>query len=264
MDFLEILSACGRVEAPVVIVAAHPDDEILGLGSRLCWLPQLSIIHLTDGAPRDLRDATREGFDGWQGYAAARRTELHAALIEIRAGHAALITYDHPDQEAALHLADIIARLRSDLAGAAFVVTHPYEHGHPDHDTAALAVALAASRLGNAAPEHFEFASYHLGEGEVRLGEFWPAPGCAETVLHLSEAELARKRAAMARFETQKALGCRFLLSPERLRKAPTHDFAIPAPPGRAVYEQWGVGGSLAEWRRHADAILAAEGAGCA
>lgn len=247
-----------------MIVAAHPDDEILGLGSRLCQLPQLSIIHLTDGAPRNLRDAAREGFDSWQGYAAARQAELLAALAEIGAGHATLIAYDYPDQEAALHLSEIIARLQADLAGAACVVTHPYEHGHPDHDTATLAVALATSRLRGAAPERFEFASYHLANGKVRFGEFWPAPDRAETALHLSEAELARKRAATARFRTQKALGSSFPLSPERLRKAPAYDFTIPAPPGRAVYEHWGIAGSLAEWRRHADAVLAAEGAACA
>lgn len=264
MDFLETLSVGGKIEAPVVIVAAHPDDEILGLGSRFCQLSQLSIIHLTDGAPRDLRDAGREGFDSWQGYAAARRAELLAALAEIGAGHAALIAYDYPDQEAACHLPDIIARLETDLAGAAYVVTHPYEHGHPDHDTAALAVAIATSRLGGRAPEHFEFASYHLTRGKVRLGEFWPAPGHTETILHLTEAELARKCAAMDRFATQKALGSSFPLSPERLRKAPIYDFTIAAPPGQAVYEYWGIGGSLAGWRRHAEAVLALEGARCA
>ncbi len=103
------------------MVVAHPDDEILGLGSRLARLRDLTVIHLTDGAPRDLRDARREGFDRWQDYAAARRAELGRALAAIGAGHARTLCHGHPDQEAVRHLVESVDRLEAELAGAAAI-----------------------------------------------------------------------------------------------------------------------------------------------
>lgn len=263
MDLLAALAAGDAIEAPVVMVVAHPDDEVLGLGSRLAAMQRLTIVYLTDGAPRDMRDARREGFDRWQDYAAARRDELRRALDAIGAGHTQTVRHDHADQEAIRHWAASVERLEDELAGAAAVITHPYEHGHPDHDAAALVVALACARLcarGQPAPRRHEFASYHLRDGQVVLGAFWPNARAPELELRLTEAELARKRAAMDRFETQKALGGRFPLTPERVRLAPDYDFAAPAPPGEAVYERWGLAMTLAEWRRHAVAALESEG----
>lgn len=250
MDLLRALSASDAIDAPVAVVCAHPDDEVLGLGSRLRRCRDLTIIHLTDGAPRDMVDARREGFERWQDYAAARRAELARALAALGAGGARTLCYEAPDQEAIRHCAGIADRLAADLAGSAAVVTHPYEHGHPDHDTAALAVALACGRLRERAPARHEFASYHMRDGQAVLAAFWPDPSVREVELPLTEEELGQKRTAMDCFDTQKALGGKFPLSPERVRVAPGYDFAAPAPPGEAVYERWGIAMTLAEWRR--------------
>ncbi|MDF2780993.1 MAG: LmbE family protein, partial [Geminicoccaceae bacterium] len=59
----------------VLIVAAHPDDEVIGASTLLMRIPELRLLHVTDGAPRDLRDAQAAGFAGWQDYAQARDTE---------------------------------------------------------------------------------------------------------------------------------------------------------------------------------------------
>ncbi len=260
MELLAELAAGAVIEVPVAMVVAHQDDEILGLGSRMDRLRRLTVIHLTDGAPRDMRDAGREGFSTWQDYAAARRVELERALQAIGAGGAVRIGYDAPDQDAIRHCNAIVDRLVRDLRGQAAVVTHPYELGHPDHDTAALAVWLACRRLrqeGVGAPERLEFASYHLRGGRPVLAEFWPDADAPEVALPLTESELARKRAAMDCFDTQKALGGRFPLSPERLRRAPDYDFSVPAPPGEAVYDRWGLAMTSMEWRRLADEALA-------
>ncbi len=66
-----------------------------------------------------------------------------------------------PDQETAFQLAAIVHELIPVLASAERVITHPYEGGHPDHDTAAFAVAAACARLarslGRASAPDYDF-----------------------------------------------------------------------------------------------------------
>src|SRR3546814_11063380 len=64
----------------VVVVAAHPDDEVIGTGAQFVRLRHVSFIHVTDGAPRDMRDADAAGFQTRDGYRQARRSGLLAAL----------------------------------------------------------------------------------------------------------------------------------------------------------------------------------------
>jgi LmbE family N-acetylglucosaminyl deacetylase len=78
-----ILAALGRrepIETPVAVVVAHPDDETVGAGSSLHLFRRLVLVHVTDGAPRNLQDARAAGFSSCEAYAASRRLELQAAL----------------------------------------------------------------------------------------------------------------------------------------------------------------------------------------
>ena len=72
-------------EARVMLVAAHPDDEIIVAGSRLAHFRDLVLVHVTDGAPRNMFDAGTHGFTRREDYAAARRNELLCALKRLDA-----------------------------------------------------------------------------------------------------------------------------------------------------------------------------------
>lgn len=245
MDLLGAIESGGPIRGEVVLVLAHPDDETASAGGLLQRLATPKLIYVTDGAPRDLADARREGFADWRSYAEHRKAELRIALERLGV-RVEPFFHDCPDKQALRHLERLSAKLAAAIAGAGAVVTHAYEHGHPDHDTAALAVAIALRRLGSGAPRAFEFAGYHLGAARPVYGRFFGGGG---TELQLSPAELARKAAAIAAFESQREMLSLFPLRPERFRRAVDYDFTKAAPPGRALYDLYGWNITSEGWR---------------
>lgn len=259
-QLVDALAAGQSIDDRVVLVAAHPDDETLSLGTRLSLIRRLTIIHLTDGAPRDLHDAERAGYADWQSYAAARRAELADAFVALGCT-AELITYDFPDQESVFHLPEIVERLTGVLCGASLVITHPYEHGHPDHDSAAVAVQLSCAALrrrDGVAPARWEFASYHRQDGDTVIGRFFHDETHPEVPLIPSAEAIERKAVARDCFRTQSAIIHGFPLAPEYLRLAPDYDFSRPARPGEAVYDSFGWPLTAERWRRTVATFLTA------
>ncbi len=255
------LAARRLVGARVALVVAHPDDETIAAGASLPLLPGLLLAHVTDGAPRALADAAAAGFDAPADYAAARRGELRAALDAAGAA-LELVELGVADQEASFHmpaLARALSRL-FDAHGIEAVITHAYEGGHPDHDATAFAVHAAAERR-----PVLEFAGYHADPaGALLTGRFLPGP--APTVVALTEAERARKRAMFDCFRTQARTLAAFGTDQESFRPAPAYDFAQPPMPGRLNYEHWGWSMTGARWRalaRDARRDLAPQAARC-
>ncbi|MDT7950619.1 MAG: PIG-L family deacetylase [Acetobacteraceae bacterium] len=232
------------VDQPVALVVAHPDDETLAAGGSLPLFRRLLLVHVTDGAPRRLGDAAREGFASPADYAAARARELEAALA-LSGAEPTRIALGIPDQEATEAVPAIAARLRMLFAahGIACALTHPYEGGHPDHDAVTAAVHAAGSEV-------FEFTGYHAGpDGGMRTGVFLEAGDREQITVPLCESDLQRKRAMLACFQTQRDVLSRFDPTFERFRRAPAYDFQSPPHPGRLLYEEWGWM-SGAAWRK--------------
>lgn len=249
--------------ARTAVVAAHPEDEILGLGGQLSQIAPLTLVHVTDGAPRDAEAARRTGFESREGYAQARARELDRALAAVGVRHARSLELGLAEQEVTAHLPALVKLLLGELAHMDVVFTHPYEGGHPDHDACAFAVQAACTLLwllGAPAPLRVEFACYHAREGRMRTGCFWDTPECPERVIALEESQLARKRAALAQFVTQRTLISAFAIETERLRRAPSYDFMRPPPPQEVLYEHPGSSMNGALWREQARGALRALG----
>ncbi len=255
----------------VLIVAAHPDDETIAAASLLMQADRIDVrlLHVTDGAPRNGRDAARAGFPGPADYAAARRAELEAALAEVGFPAIRAERLDCPDQEAARHLAELSGRLLDRLAADPpdVVLTHAYEGGHPDHDAAAFAARAACdllARAGRPAPRLFEAPFYRAGgEGEPlrpHHQSFLPLPQAPARSLYLSREQQAAKRRMLGGFVTQAGTLDAFSVEAERVRPAPRHAFTRPPHDGPLLYETWGLGMTGTAWRAHADDSLATLG----
>jgi len=233
------------------IVAAHPDDEAVGAGSRLPRLAQARFIYVTDGAPADAADATAHGLSVGA-YASVRRRELKRALQLCGIAFEQVHSLGYADQGVALRL-PCLARDLADLFVAMnteAVLTHAYEGGHPDHDATAFAVHAAAAllrRAGRAPLELLEMASYHMGAQGIRAGAFLPAREADRhaVVVTLDRDARQRKRALFDCHATQRRTLAYFPVDVECFRPSPDYDFLRPPHPGKLFYEcqPWGMDG---------------------
>jgi LmbE family N-acetylglucosaminyl deacetylase len=244
---------------------AHPDDEVIGAGAHLPLLADVSIVHVTDGAPRSMQDAHAAGYDRREVYAGARRREAEAALALAGIAPRRLLALGIADQEASSCMADLarcLARFLSDNA-IRVVLTHAYEGGHPDHDATAFAVRQGAaliSQAGGIEPAVLEMAGYHAGEERLVTHDFLPG-GDAGLTIELDEAQQALKRNMLACHASQSRTLAQFGVAIERYRAAPSYDFTMPPHPGRLWYEQFDWGMTGARWRTLASGALAELGA---
>jgi LmbE family N-acetylglucosaminyl deacetylase len=188
-----LMRQCERL----VVVAPHPDDEILCCGGLLAMQSarggRVLLVGVTDG---EKSHAEVPGMDH-AALAVQRAAERLEGARRLGLDGDDVVTLHLPDAALAAHAHRLVTRLELLLTPADLVVS-PWRHdGHPDHDACGLAAARACALVG----------CRHL-EAPVWLWN-WACPGDARVpwqrivALKLSPSAHAAKQAALSAHASQ-------------------------------------------------------------
>lgn len=181
-----------------IIIAPHPDDEVLACGGLLQLLhaqgTRTVLLAVTDGTASHPGSGLLTPTD----LARLRPKETAAALQTLGLNNAPqLLRARLPDGQVLAHLEQLHTLLRQLLRPDDTVFVTWRQDGHPDHEACGLAASLA-TRACHATLVEMPVWSWHWATpGDPRL------PWHRARRLHLSDEVLHRKQQAVQCFQTQ-------------------------------------------------------------
>ncbi|MCM4084608.1 PIG-L deacetylase family protein [Paractinoplanes hotanensis] len=176
---------------PPLIVAPHPDDEILGLAGLMAMLDAAELIAVTDGEASHPRSTVHTQPE----LAAIRRAETAEALRRLGLGDAPVTRLGQPDGK--VDEDALAAALTGRLAPGRWCLSTWREDGHPDHEAVGRAAARACEATGAVLLEYPIWAWHWATPGDPRV------PWHRAHRVELSPAAQAAKAAAVAAFPSQ-------------------------------------------------------------
>lgn len=172
-------------DAPMLVVASHPDDETLAAGgliaaqrARGC---DVTVVAVTDG---------EHAYEDNAGLAETRREEQACALKRLGVAREKIVRLGLTDSGVAQQEAELVEKLRA-LVKPGMQVVAPWSGDfHPDHEACARAAKAVTESVGATLVSYF-FWTWHRGTVATLDG----VELCA---FALSEAEMVAKREALA------------------------------------------------------------------
>ena len=194
LELRHLPAASPQAWRSVVIVAAHPDDEVLGVGGTMALLAaggvRLRLIAVTDG------EASHPSADP-EAIGRTRTAESAAALATLGIPDIDVIRLRFPDTGLAACEDELSARLRELCAGFP-VCLAPWEaDAHADHEAAGRAARRAARQTGQEVLRYPIWMWHWAIPGDRRV----PWPRACQVPLPPEVA--ARKRSAIGAFASQ-------------------------------------------------------------
>jgi LmbE family N-acetylglucosaminyl deacetylase len=183
--------------ARAVIVAPHPDDELLGCGGLLQLLAaqgrDILLVAVTDGT------GSHPGSPLWpaERLSKVRPQETEAALDKLGLPDIPVVRAGLPDGDVAGHVPQLCKTLESLLRPGDVVFTTWKLDGHPDHDATGHAATTAAASRG-ATLIQIPIWAWHWASPDDML-----VPWHRARRLDLREAVLRRKCEAIDCYQSQ-------------------------------------------------------------
>lgn len=175
-----------------LIIAAHPDDELLGAGGWMARYPGCEVAIVSDGTLTE--HEVTEGGRSWLEYLSAKEGALQEAAKLI--GFSVIRIGDFPDQQIPFNrglqmwVESVMTEVRPEV-----VITHSFKETNRDHRVVAEAVHVAARPYARTGSSLNMLLAFHVDPLGI-FQDFQP-----QLYVPLSEDELSRKLQALALYE---------------------------------------------------------------
>lgn len=181
----------------VLVVAAHPDDEVLGLGGTISRLAaagtRLRLVAATDGEASHPHSTSPIARD----LVRIRTAETRAALTALGAGDTEIVRLRLPDTGVARHEQELADQLAELSAGFDMIAAPWSEDVHADHEATGRAAVTAGYRTGVPVLQYPVWTWHWATPQDSRI------PWHRAARIPLTSRDLARKHAALGCFASQ-------------------------------------------------------------